>query len=115
MATKLEQAVIYQARLVLLGWMGDAVDGGKATREALPHLREAFDALEAAKATGARKAIDTESDRRGQVAYQAWRDACTRTGVNTLAWEALLQDEQYQWADVYAGVEKDALPVPIGT
>jgi hypothetical protein len=35
MATKLEQDVIYQARLVLLGWMGDAVDGGKATREAL--------------------------------------------------------------------------------
>jgi hypothetical protein len=59
--------------------------------------------------------LDTESDRRGRVAYQAWRDACTRTGVNTPAWETLLQDEQYQWVDVYEGVEKDVLPVPTDT
>ena len=46
MATKKEQRVIDVARLVLLGWVGDAVDGGKAMREQLPELRKAFDALD---------------------------------------------------------------------
>ena len=42
-----EQQVIATARLVLLGWLGDAVDGGQAMREALGELRVAFEALDA--------------------------------------------------------------------
>ena len=104
MASRLEQAVIYQARLVLLGWMGDAVDGGKATREALPRLREALDALEAAPVVG--QTVD-EATRRSQVAYQAWVDACMRTGLNVVPWDKLLQDEKYQWTGVYDGCASD--------
>jgi hypothetical protein len=100
MASKLEQDVIYQARLVLLAWMGDAVDGGKATREALPLLRGALDALAAAPVVG--QTLD-EATRRSQVAYQAWSDACVRTGLHVVPWDKLMQDEKYQWTGVYDG------------
>jgi len=46
MATEAEKRVIDCARLVMLGWVGDCVDGGKAMREALPLLCAAFDQLE---------------------------------------------------------------------
>jgi len=35
--------IVSAARLVLLAWMGDSIDGGKTLRELLPRLREAFD------------------------------------------------------------------------
>jgi hypothetical protein len=38
--------VINAAQFVLLGWMGDGVDGGKAMRGALLSLKEAFDRYE---------------------------------------------------------------------
>ena len=41
-----QREVIFAARLVLLAWLGDGVDGGKALRESLPRLREAFDELD---------------------------------------------------------------------
>jgi hypothetical protein len=37
------EEVIFAARLVMLAWLGDSVDGGKALRtEALPRLVRAF-------------------------------------------------------------------------
>ena len=36
-----EQRIIDTARLVLLGWLGDTIDSGKAMREALGELRVA--------------------------------------------------------------------------
>lgn len=42
----------------------------------------------------------------GQVAYEAWRTACAHTGVNTPEWDKLLQDEQYQWEEVYETLKK---------
>jgi hypothetical protein len=41
-----ERAIIDAAQLVLLGWMGDGLDGGKAMREALLMLKDAFDCYE---------------------------------------------------------------------
>ena len=39
--------VVSAARLVLLAWLGDGVDGGRALREsALPGLRKALDAYD---------------------------------------------------------------------
>lgn len=43
---KRKQPVVDHARLVALAWMGDAVDGGKALREALPGLRDAIAELD---------------------------------------------------------------------
>ena len=42
-----EQRIIDTARLVLLGWLGDTIDGGQAMREAIGELRAAFEALDA--------------------------------------------------------------------
>ena len=49
-----------------------------------------------------------EYERRSRAAYQAWSDACTRTGVNVPTWDGLLDDEKYQWCLVYDGVARDA-------
>lgn len=41
--------VVDVARLVLLAWLGDGVNGGRALRETLPLLREALDAYDGVK------------------------------------------------------------------
>jgi len=43
---ELTDEIVYAARLVLLGWLGDYVDGGRAWRESMPRLGEAFDKYE---------------------------------------------------------------------
>lgn len=47
MASVAERRVLDAARLVLLGWLGDSVDGGRAMREALVRLREALEIYDA--------------------------------------------------------------------
>ena len=48
------------------------------------------------------QAKGAECDRRSRIAYQAWVEACSRTGVNVkIPWESLLDDEKGQWSDVY--------------
>jgi hypothetical protein len=46
MATEKEKKVIDVARLVVLGWLGDSVDGGRAMRISLRQLSEAIDELD---------------------------------------------------------------------
>jgi hypothetical protein len=49
----------------------------------------------------------------GQIAYQAWVDACARTGVAVKAkWDDLLDDERYQWRLVYEACAKHATGTP---
>ena len=48
------------------------------------------------------EAVGAEAERRSRVAYQAWVEACGRTGVSlSRSWEQLLTDEKSQWSAVY--------------
>ena len=55
-----------------------------------------------------------EYERRSRAAYQAWTDACTRTGVSAPPWDTLLDDEKYQWCLVYDGCASDSAKFQTG-
>lgn len=53
-------------------------------------------------------AFSPEYEHKSRVAYEAWVTACGRTGVNVPnRWEDLLDDEKYQWGDVYNACVED--------
>ena len=78
MATAVEKQVIDAARLVLLGWVGDGVDGGAAMREALPRLRAAFEILESRCRCGHGLLMHEDNDHTVGLVWM-WTAAATNT------------------------------------
>jgi hypothetical protein len=92
-----KEAVVDTARLVLLGWFGNSVDGGRAMQEALLVLKRAFDALE--PEFGDRVDEKARSETAGAMLRAAYR-AYLRWQVSPDAsWDTFLS-----WVDDEGGV-----------
>ena len=73
-AAAAERQVIDTARLVLLGWVGDSVDGGAAMRDALGRLRAAFEIMESSCRCGHSLDVHADNDHTGGACREAGCD-----------------------------------------